>query len=591
MEILAYVIAVAIPAFTVYLFTMIDVFGTGKPSTIIMCLIWGTTGAFGLAFVINTAILEQGIGFDELARIYAPIIEEMLKAAILVYLIFNPRFRYFVDGAVYGVAVGIGFALAENLFIYIPEAGDAAVGTAISRTLSTSLMHASASGMVGIALGRIRRSKTGWLTAWPLAGIVLAITLHVVFNNIVSELQGGVLLLVAIGIGMGSGAIIGWQIVQGLAEEKRRFEGVLTEKVGVAEGERKAVQRLGGEAIEQIFDELSESFGEENISLIRRQLAIQANIGILRNNLNSPSSERLRKAWQAEIDELRAEFEDIRKKLGRAVHLYMQSVFPGTDEAMQELLNEELGQFDPSLVHTFDMFMRVSELAEDFSPEQLAEMAERLNKIDIFKNVSLANLENLSRAIRVETFAADHHLFDEGDDGNAMYMLEEGHIDIYVKDQTGEDTKLRTFNPGQVVGEFSLLDGQPRSARAIASIQTKVLSLERQVFMMFIQSRPDVVLAMLQYLAEKARFTTNSVETSVEAMSKIAQGNYAAMVETREHADLVDQVKAAKAKPHTEEHLTLDPEEISAATPEKISGVFARAAEKLQEREIALSHH
>jgi CRP-like cAMP-binding protein len=226
--------------------------------------------------------------------------------------------------------------------------------------------------------------------------------------------------------------------------------------------------------------------------------------------------------------------------------------------------------------------MRVSELAGNFTPEQLAEMAERLNKIDIFKNVSLANLENLSRAIRIDTFEDGYVLFDEGDEGNAMYMVEGGQIDIYMQ---GHDSKLRSFAPGSVVGEFSLLDGDKRSARAVASGMTKVLSLERQVFNMFIQSRPNVVLAMLQYLAEKGRYTTSTVEASVEAMSKIAQGDYAAVTAVRTAA--AEETPLAEAA--EEVTVNLEPEELSAETARQVRGVFKIAASKLQQRESALS--
>jgi CRP-like cAMP-binding protein len=136
-----------------------------------------------------------------------------------------------------------------------------------------------------------------------------------------------------------------------------------------------------------------------------------------------------------------------------------------------------------------------------------------------------------------------------------------------------------------VVGEFSLLDGDKRSARAVAGSMTKVLSLERQVFNMFIQSRPDVVLAMLQYLAEKGRYTTSTVEASVEAMSKIAQGDYAAV--TADRAAAAEEAPLAEAA----EDVTVDlePEGLSAETARQVSGVFKMAASKLQQRESALS--
>ena len=94
-----------------------------------------------------------------------------------------------------------------------------------------------------------------------------------------------------------------------------------------------------------------------------------------------------------------------------------------------------------------------------------------------------------------------------------------------MRDRSGQEL-LRTFGAGDVVGEFSLLDGQPRSASLRARTQCDVLRLQRQVFMRFIQSRPQVVLAMLQYLAEKVRYTTQAVETSIHWLAQIEHGAY-----------------------------------------------------------------
>lgn len=586
---IAYFIAIAIPALTIYLFVLLDVFGTGKTSTILLCGGWGATGAFLLAWTINNAILNRGVAYETLTGGAAPIVEEILKSLVLIYLIRQPRFRYIVDGAVYGIAVGIGFALSENLFIYLPGAGQAVLGTAISRTLSTSLMHATASGLVGISLGRLRRATSAQRGILPVLGIGLAIALHAVYNNLAHQLAGITLLLVAIGIGIGGGAIIAWQISQGLADEKKRFAQTLGSNVGVSTGEREAVQRLGGAGIEQIFGELNEFFGDDRIAQIRRLLAIQANIGILQNNLSSDVSERLRKAWEEEIAEYREEFERIRKELGASVWLFFQSVFPGDDLAMQTALKEEFAQFDPTLVHTFDMFMRVSELSQTFTSEQLTAMAERLSRIEIFKNVSLANLENLSRAIQVQSFDDGHILFDQGDVGSEMYLIEEGAIDIYVKDKTNQEKLLRTFSAGKVVGELALLDGQPRSARAQAHGLVRLLTLQREAFHMFIQSRPQVVIAMLQYLAGKTRDTTDSIEASVKWMKRIGQGDYPLMAEA---AAAVSPVPVSAAK--SQEAAAIETPgvgldaEISEATPSLINGVFSKVASVLQQREDAI---
>jgi CRP-like cAMP-binding protein/RsiW-degrading membrane proteinase PrsW (M82 family) len=575
--VVAYVIAIALPFFAVYLIWALDVFGTGKLSTILVCLGWGTLGAYSLAYLINTRVIALGLSYDLLTNLTAPFIEEILKALVLVVLVRHPRFRYIVDGTVYGFAVGIGFALSENLFIYLPRSDSAVLGTAISRTLSTTLMHAAASGMVGLALGRLRRSTDVRRTIWPVLGIGLAIALHVVYNNIVGRLGGTGLLLVAIGIGLGGSAIIAWQIGQGLADEKRRFAQTLGLDVGVSTGERRAVQQLGGAGIERIFGELGDFFGPERIDQIRRLLVLQANIGILQNNLGGPASPRLRKAWEDEIAAFRREIDAIRQNLDASVNLFMNSVFLGEDAAFQEAFNAEIARFDPTLVHTFDMFMRSAELAGTFSPEQLAAMAERLGKIEIFKNVSPANLENLSRAIDMQTFEPGFVVFREGDEGDAMYLIERGEVDITVQDRAGQDKLLRTFGPGDVVGEFSLLDGRPRSASMRARTQCAVLRLQRQVFMRFIQSRPQVVLAMLQYLADKVRYTTEAVETSINWLAQIEQGAYRVQV-------------VAAPEPADGGAVALDPAELSPATAEQVDRAFSQAAAALYEREQALRH-
>ncbi|NDJ76925.1 MAG: PrsW family intramembrane metalloprotease [Chloroflexi bacterium] len=575
-SIVAYLIAIAIPAFTVYLFIALDVFGTGKPSTIFACVAWGAVGAYLLALTFNSFMFEV-LDRDLVRGLTAPIGEELLKAIILVILIQQPRFRYIVDGAVYGIAVGIGFGLSENVFWYLPRAEEGALlGTAITRTLSTALMHGTASGLVGISLGRIRRSTGVRRVVWPVVGVALAWLLHIVYNNLVGELTGAALLLVAVGIGIGGGIVIAVQVVQGLAEEKKRFAESLGLEVDVSTGERKAVQRLGGAGIEEIFSTLHEIFGDDHIAQVRRLLVVQANMGILQNNLKTDVSDRLREAWQEEFDELQDESESIRRKLGPSVRLFLQSVFPSEDTAMQEAMNEELGEFDPTLVHTFDMFMRISELAESFTPEQLSAMADRLHQITIFQHVSPANLENLCRAIEVHDLEAGTTLFEQNDPGDAMYLVEAGEIEIFLRDTDGKPEPIRTFGPGNVVGEFALLDGQLRSAGAAAKTTTKALVLQREVFTMFIQSRPKVVLAMLRYLADKVRHTTNTVEASVASMSTIAQGNYAALaVQTN-------------TTPPPSDKIALQPEEIAEDTSEVVAGVFSRAAADLQEREQSI---
>src|SRR5579864_2849687 len=99
----AFLVAIAIPIGAVYLIFTLDLFGTGKRSTILISLGWGALGAFTLAYILNSTILSY-ISYETAETFVGPIVEEILKASMLVYLITRPTFHYAVDGAVYGFA-------------------------------------------------------------------------------------------------------------------------------------------------------------------------------------------------------------------------------------------------------------------------------------------------------------------------------------------------------------------------------------------------------------------------------------------------------------------------------------------------------
>lgn len=527
-------VGIAVPLAAVYLVERFDVFQSASRRNILISLVYGATVAFFGAFALNTLTVElltaAGVpnaqAYDIVRRLTAPIIEELLKSLVLIWLVRQPSFKYAVDGAIYGFSVGVGFAVAENL-LYISQSPNAALGLTISRVLSTTLMHASVSAVVGFMLGRLRRAERGQ-RALPIAGILIAVSVHILYNNLVLTLTGVGLLLVAIVIGVGSAAVIVVLMNRDQAHEKEGMREALNEgATGVSVGEAMAIQRMGGASLEEKMKELSTQIGEDNVALIRRLLVTQANIGILRNNLaatNVPA--RLREAWEREIGERQQEFTEIRGELNRSALDYMQRLFPADDATMQAWAADELAKSDSAGLHLFDMFMRSSGLSESLTAEQLEDRAERLRRIDYFAGVDLADLENLSRGITVTHYAEGDRLFDQGEAGDAMYLVDEGQLSICTVDELGRETFLRTFAPGAVVGEIAVLDGQARTARAKASGPLTTLVLRRDMFRMYIQSRPQVNLAVLRQLVEKNRYTTAAFEGLIQQAGYISSGRF-----------------------------------------------------------------
>lgn len=523
-SLIALAITVAIPLLAVYFIFALDLYGTGKESTILTCIGWGAIGAFWLSLQINNRLLLPNIGYEQTVGLFGPIIEEILKSLVLIFFIQRPRFRYAVDGAIYGFAVGIGFSVTENMY-YLADPRNASLGFAIARVLSASLMHATVSGLVGISFGRLRRSGSSGKVLWSVGGILLAMALHIAYNLVVSQtgLNPTVLLLLAIGMGIGGSVVIAFLIQNSLKEEQQKFKQSLGMAIGVTDRERAAVQQVGSDAYEQAMSDLGAQFGTEKEGMIRRLSSLQANVGILRNNLAGNVSGRLRTAWEAEIAAARDEMERLRRGIGVYAMSFYRNVFPDDtiDDEAAQLFRTQVAIADPEHVHSFDLFAVNVALSAD----EQQQIADTLGKVDIFKDVPAHELENLSRAVQRRTYRDSDVLFRQGDAGDKLYLIEDGAISIYSAQRSGEETLINTTGAGEAVGELALVDDAPRSATAKAKGALTVYELKRDQFKSFMQSRPQVIMAVLTYLAQRVRFSTEIVESSIAWANSIARGD------------------------------------------------------------------
>ncbi len=324
--VLAFIISTVVPLIALWVIRTLDLYGMGAFRTVLICFVWGIV-AFGAAFGINRAMLDNNIVTEQVfLRFTAPVIEEILKSLILLALVRRPNFTYFVDGATYGFASGVGFAIVED-YTYVLDHTGAAMGVAVARVLSTNLMHASASAMVGIALGLARFQKRPLQTLLTLGGYAMAMALHVGFNNLVSSNVPGVFLLAyAIGVGFVSAGAIALAIRRGLAEEKAWIRETLGAADRVTDQEAAVVNQL--DQASKLLTPVAEKFGKEKAQQAQKFLTLQAQLGIKRKTLEKLADDNLRRGVQAEMDDIRRGMEQIRRSLGTYIMLYIRNIFP-----------------------------------------------------------------------------------------------------------------------------------------------------------------------------------------------------------------------------------------------------------------------
>jgi RsiW-degrading membrane proteinase PrsW (M82 family) len=158
--------------------------------------------AFGaVSAVIISIILEMILvgNLDKMERLYAladenllaavvvaPIVEEGAKALGVVLV--ASYIQRAEDGLVYGVAAGLGFAATENLLYELSalETGGliAFLALAFVRSISSTLLHASATGVTGLGLGKAKVAGRPYMAALPY--YLVAVLMHAAFNYLAS---------------------------------------------------------------------------------------------------------------------------------------------------------------------------------------------------------------------------------------------------------------------------------------------------------------------------------------------------------------------------------------------------------------------
>src|SRR5689334_21411647 len=91
-----------------------------------------------------------------------------------------------------------------------------------------------------------------------------------------------------------------------------------------------------------------------------------------------------------------------------------------------------------------------------------------LTMVPFFSSLPDEALQEVAAACRPRRFERGEVLFDEGDPAEALVILRSGRVKVVLVGANGEETILHVAGPGEVLGELSLVDDEPRSATAVA---------------------------------------------------------------------------------------------------------------------------
>ena len=166
---------------------------------VLLSLLWGAF-AYGANYLLNPKLLEMGISWDVVRIIFAPMIRLVLVSLGVLFVVHRQKFDNLVDGAVYGFAAGLGYAIPENIEFLMTSSGSSAE-IALMHTFSTSLVLTTASGIMGVAMTQYYFRHRANRLVILLSGLGAAIGYNAVFNLLSTRSVGGEILPIAVAIG------------------------------------------------------------------------------------------------------------------------------------------------------------------------------------------------------------------------------------------------------------------------------------------------------------------------------------------------------------------------------------------------------
>ena len=137
----------------------------------------------------------------------------------------------------------------------------------------------------------------------------------------------------------------------------------------------------------------------------------------------------------------------------------------------------------------------------------LSEEAQSLARVPLFKRLDANELEHLAEEIDQVNFKAGDTIFNEHDRGDALYILEEGQVRIWVYDEDVKEVTLAELKPGDFFGELAVLDRGERSSSATAITDIHLHRLSSDDFQKFLIDHPDASIDVICEIAQRMRQT------------------------------------------------------------------------------------
>jgi CRP-like cAMP-binding protein len=123
--------------------------------------------------------------------------------------------------------------------------------------------------------------------------------------------------------------------------------------------------------------------------------------------------------------------------------------------------------------------------------------------MDLFEELPDTELAKIARLLKEQKVGENEVIFNQGDPGDALYIVLQGRVRIATTDHFGRERVLAFYGPGEFFGDMAVLTGAPRSASASASTPVRLLQLRKDDFDLLVTTNVAVMRGMMRVMVER----------------------------------------------------------------------------------------
>ncbi len=136
-----------------------------------------------------------------------------------------------------------------------------------------------------------------------------------------------------------------------------------------------------------------------------------------------------------------------------------------------------------------------------------------IRRVPIFSLLTTEQAQTIADSVVKRRFRRGELIVEHGRKSNALFILLTGRARVLTADSRGREVILAVLQPGDYVGEMSLIDNEPHSATVRAEVQTDMLILGRPEFSRCLPESSSLAYAILRGLVARLRSADRQIES------------------------------------------------------------------------------